>query len=75
MISFPNEYWKIHDFLVERNQFILREELVFGAYIALNKNDVFMINMQNSRCNEYHTCVGFITKYNLFKLKIMYTFL
>lgn len=75
MISFLNEYWKIHDFLVERNQFILREELVFGAYIALNKNDVFMINMQNSRCNEYHTCVGFITKYNLFKLKIMYTFL
>ena len=75
MISLLNEYWKIHDYVIVKDQCVLREELILGAYVALNKNYVFMINLEYSHCHNYHTCVGFIAKYNLFKLKIMYTFL
>lgn len=67
MISFMSEYWKIHDFFLEKKQFVLREEFILGAFLALNKNDVFMIDKFSSKCLYLQSCVGFIAKYNLCK--------
>lgn len=65
--KFIPEYWKIHDNLIKKKQFVLREEMVMSAYAVLNINDVFLFNMKASKCYFYHSCVGFISKYNLCK--------
>ena len=67
LISFLNEYWRIQDFLIKKKQFVLREEFMFAAYIALNKNDVFMIDLMKQKCSKYESFIGFISKSNICK--------
>ena len=71
---FLAEYWRIHDILMARKQYVLREELVMAAYCVLNKDRVFFINRKGSKCNKWFSVVAFISAYNLcqFSNEVMY---
>lgn len=62
---FIANYWKIHDTVIVKKQYVLREEMIMGAYSVLNKDKVFFINMKGSKCNMWHSVIGFISTYNL----------
>lgn len=68
-LNFLNEYWKIHDTLIKQKQFVLREEFIFAAYVVLNKEKAFFINMGGSKCYIFHSSIGFISKFNLCNYK------
>lgn len=60
MLYLLNEYWKIQDVVIKKKQFVLREELMLGGYMTLNKNDVFLFNTNGKqRCSIGESCIGF----------------
>ena len=67
MLSFINEYWRIQDYLIKKKQYVLREEFLIAAYMALNKNNIFMLDTTYQRCNQFESCVSFIYHTNLCK--------
>ena len=43
--------------------------MVMSAYAVLNTDKVFLISMSGSKCFLYHSCAGFISKYNICRFK------
>lgn len=62
---FISEYWKIHDTLIARNQFVLREEFQMAAFSIYHKNKTFLIYLRDSKCDLWESAVGFVAKYNV----------
>ena len=58
-------FWSIHNTLADKKKNVLRDDLLLGVFMSLNKNDVFLFDMNWQKCNKLVSCVGYLYKSNV----------
>lgn len=59
------KYWQLHDYLLKKNQFVLREEFVLAALFLLTRGSVMLIPLSESNCSYFQAAAAFIASDNI----------